>query len=119
MDSYQPIYDAVRSQIGRCDIGSVVERAASEAFDFSHQKAILLQEFCIAAGEMARPCVVFKPTISADGNEWCALLGENLQTGVSGFGKTPAEAMTAFDTAFWKAQTPKAALSTQTEGAVS
>lgn len=30
----------------------------------------------------------------------CALLGENIQEGVCGFGKTPALAMTAFDLAW-------------------
>ena len=107
-DSYDAIYQAVRSKISGGDIGSVVERVAYEAFDISHMKAILQQEFCIAAGEMVRPSVVFKPTLSADGDMWCALLGENLQIGVAGFGKTPAEAMTNFDMAFYKERTPKA-----------
>lgn len=32
-------------------------------------------------------------TIQKDGDSWCALLGENLQDGVSGFGDTPQEAL--------------------------
>ena len=28
-----------------------------------------------------------------DGNLWCALLGDNLQDGLAGFGETPAEAL--------------------------
>ncbi len=28
-----------------------------------------------------------------DGNMWCAMVGENLQEGRSGFGKTPAKAL--------------------------
>jgi hypothetical protein len=108
MDSYQPIYDAVRSRISNGDVGHVVERAAREAFDMGHTRAILQQEFVAAAYEMQRPCVLFKPTLSADGTEWCALLGEDLVQGVAGFGKTPAEAMAAFDLAFWKGQTPAA-----------
>jgi hypothetical protein len=31
-----------------------------------------------------------------DGDQWCALLGENLQEGVCGFGSTPIEALQAF-----------------------
>lgn len=57
-----------------------------------------------AAWEYQRPSVVFKPTLSKDGNMWCALFGENLQEGVAGFGETPAKAMWAFDTA-WGATT--------------
>lgn len=53
-----------------------------------------------AAWEQMRPCVVFKPTLSRDGNMWCALFGENLQEGVAGFGETPAKAMYAFDHAW-------------------
>lgn len=108
MDSYQPIYDAVRSRISGGNIGEVVASACREAFDISHTRAILQQEFCIAAGEMARPSAVYKPTLMADGDMWCALLGENLQVGVAGFGKTVAEAMTAFDQAFYKEHTPAA-----------
>lgn len=53
-----------------------------------------------ACWEYQRPSVVFKPTLSKDGDMWCALFGENLQEGVAGFGETPAKAMWAFDTAW-------------------
>lgn len=53
-----------------------------------------------AAWEQQRPSVVFKPTLTRDGNMWCALFGDNLQEGVAGFGDTPARAMWAFDTAW-------------------
>lgn len=108
MDGYQAIYDAVRSRIHGGDIGSVIRDVAFQQFDISHLKAVLLQDFCIAAQEMARPSVLFKPTLSADGDEWCALLGEDLQSGVAGIGKTPHDAMQAFDQAFYKEPTPAA-----------
>jgi hypothetical protein len=107
-DSYQAIYDAVRSRISGGNVGEIVAGACREAFDISHMRAILQQDFCIAAQEMARPSVLFKPTLGADGDMWCALLGDNLQEGVAGFGATPAEAMTAFDHAFWNEKTPAA-----------
>lgn len=44
-----------------------------------------------------RPSVVFRPTLSVDGNQWCALLGADLQSGVAGFGDTPDAAMADFD----------------------
>jgi len=53
-----------------------------------------------AAWEQQRPCILFKPALTKDGNMWCALLGENLMEGVAGFGETPAKAMYAFDQAF-------------------
>jgi len=53
-----------------------------------------------AAREQMRPSVVHKPRLSKDGDMWCALFGENLQEGVSGFGETPSHAMAAFDTAW-------------------
>lgn len=55
-----------------------------------------------SAAEYERPCVVFKPKLTIDGDQWCALFGNNLQDGVAGFGKSPAEAMYAFDQAWWK-----------------
>lgn len=40
-----------------------------------------------------------KPTLSKDGDMWCALHGDDLQVGIAGFGPTPAHALLAFDVA--------------------
>lgn len=50
-----------------------------------------------AAAEYERPSAVFRPRLSIDGNQWCALYGENLQDGVAGFGASPADALWDFD----------------------
>jgi len=34
-----------------------------------------------------------------DGDKWCVLLGDDIQTGVCGFGDTPEEAIEAFEIA--------------------
>ena len=47
-----------------------------------------------------RPCVLFKPHIYPDGNQWCALYGEDLQMGVAGFGDSPELACEDFDRAW-------------------
>lgn len=52
------------------------------------------------------PHVIYKPKLFPDGNQWCALLGDNIQVGVCGFGDTPAKAMYAFDVA-WDTPLPK------------
>jgi len=44
-----------------------------------------------------RPSVIFKPTLSRDGNKWIALFGDDLQVGVVGVGESPSEAMFHFD----------------------
>lgn len=80
--------------------------------DISHyadmaRHAIVEMAACIRY-ELTRPSLLWKPTLSIDGDKWCALFGENLQEGVSGFGDTPDEAMTAFDKAWWEGKTPKA-----------
>ena len=49
------------------------------------------------AHEMRRPSFLYRPTLSIDGNKWCALYGDNLQDGVAGFGDSPKEAYEAFD----------------------
>lgn len=107
MDTYQPIYDAVRSRISGGNISEAVSEAARQSFDISMTVAILSQEFSLAAEyqrkageEGARPSVLFRPTLSLDGSKWCALYGENLQEGVAGFGDSPDEAMHAFDIAW-------------------
>lgn len=43
------------------------------------------------------PHVLMRPRVYPDGNMWCALYGENLQEGVAGFGRTPAEATDDFN----------------------
>ncbi len=48
-----------------------------------------------------KPSVLFKPRIFMDGDRWCALLGENVQTGVCGFGESPALACESFDIAWY------------------
>lgn len=49
------------------------------------------------ACDLSLPSVVWKPRLFIDGNQWCALYGENIQDGVAGFGSTPYEAMRDFD----------------------
>jgi len=107
MDSYQAIYDAVRSRISGGNVGEAVAEVARQAFDISVTVAILSQEWQIAADtqaqagrEQQRPFVLLRPKMYPDGNMWCALYGENIQEGVCGFGETPEKAAQAFDLAW-------------------
>ena len=52
--------------------------------------------------ERLRPFILYQPKLFRDGNQWCALLGENLQEGVAGFGPSPAKAAWAFDAAWFE-----------------
>lgn len=99
-DTYQAIYDAVGQRIGRPDVGGIIERVVRDAFDISWAKTRIEQEFQTVAYEWQRPSVLFRPALSIDGNQWCALYGENLQDGVAGFGDSPALALEAFDKAW-------------------
>jgi len=47
--------------------------------------------------ELNRPSYLYKPTLSIDGDQWCALFGNNIQDGVCGFGKSPELAYLNFD----------------------
>lgn len=103
MDSYQPIYEAVRSRISNGDIGAAVAEAmrmsgidhgASQA---SHAIQCAAQD---VATSLVRPSVLYRPTVSIDGNKWCALYGQNLAEGVAAFGDSPDEAMRGFDAAW-------------------
>jgi hypothetical protein len=104
MDAYQATYDAVRSRISGGDIGSAVERAMRDA-NLSHYAEMAMRAAQEAASDAVRPHVLMRPTISQDGNQWCALYGENLIDGVSGFGDSPYRAMAAFDVA-WETKLP-------------
>jgi hypothetical protein len=47
--------------------------------------------------EIRRPSRTFLPKVFLDGDQWCALYGDNIQEGVAGFGVTPAAACDDFD----------------------
>ena len=55
------------------------------------------QAYAAMAEDAGAPHVLMRPRIFPDGNQWCALYGEDLQMGVAGFGDTPAEAAADFD----------------------
>jgi len=40
-----------------------------------------------------------------DGNQWCVLLGDNIQEGIAGFGDSPALAIQDFDRAMYAGAT--------------
>lgn len=40
---------------------------------------------------------MLKPRIFRDGNQWCVLYGEDLQSGIAGFGDTPRLAIYDFN----------------------
>lgn len=65
-----------------------------------------------AAQSQQLPSVLYRPRLMADGAKWCALYGDDLASGVVGFGDTPAEAMHAFDMAWGSERTPAARLAT-------
>ena len=46
---------------------------------------------------LASPYVLMRPSVYKDGDKWCALYGTDIQSGVVGFGDTPAKACEAFD----------------------
>lgn len=50
---------------------------------------------------------IYRPRIYIDGDQWCALYGDNIHDGVCGFGESPAAAMAAFDEA-WAKKLPSA-----------
>lgn len=95
-DSYQPIYDAVRSRIGNGDIGAAVEAAMRDA-NIQHYVERFADTLRLAVAEYERPSVLFRPGLSVDGNQWRALYGDNLQDGIAGFGDTPEMAIQEFD----------------------
>lgn len=55
--------------------------------------------------ERLRPFILYRPKLFRDGDQWCALVGENIQEGVAGFGPSPAKAAYAFDAA-WLEESP-------------
>lgn len=99
METYQAIFDAVRSKLSNTDVGHAVESAVREA-NIPHYVERIAASYQEAVTEQTRPSVLFRPQLYIDGDQWCALYGEDLQNGVAGFGRSPYEAMAAFDCAW-------------------
>lgn len=93
-------YQAVRSKIHNGDIGSAVE----QVFHSVGLSTVLSNIYNLANetfAEYQRPSIMLKPTISNDGNKYCALYGDNLVDGVAGFGESIHEAFLDFDKNFY------------------
>lgn len=95
-DSYQPIYDAVRSRISGGNISDAVESAMRDA-GIGDQARSVGDSIKEAVSCYTDPSVMYRPTLRIDGDKWCALYGENLQDGVAGFGDSPSQAMRDFN----------------------
>lgn len=65
----------------------------------SHEAASCFQAI---ADHQSLPSVLYRPKLYIDGNQWCALYGENLQDGIAGFGDTPAKAVMNFNKAWYE-----------------
>lgn len=98
MDTHQAIYDAVRSRIGSVDVGEAIRSAVH--IDGSWAIESVKAEFLNVAFEMQSPAAIYRPKLSIEGSQWCALYGDDLQSGVAGFGDSPALAMTDFNRAW-------------------
>ncbi len=95
-ETYDAIYQVALSRIGHFNGQQLAEDIAAK-FDISFHTEMVKQEFLNVAYEQMRPSIIYRPFISIDGNQWCALYGDNLQDGVAGFGDSPAKAMIDFD----------------------
>jgi len=103
-DNYQAVYDAVRSRFHCGDVGEAIQSVVRDAFGgVDHQMRCVAHEYEAAGHEQRRPSVLFRPALFPDGDQWCALYGDDLQAGVAGFGDTPARAMDDFDTQWLRA----------------
>jgi hypothetical protein len=99
MNDYQAIYDAVRSRISGGNVAEAVTQVARDAFDVSFAVDVVKNEMLTVAYEQQRPSVLFRPSLTQDGNAWLAIYGD-LPTGVVGAGTSPSEAMADFDKAW-------------------
>lgn len=84
---YQAIFDAIKLEAS----------GLSWAIDLVKNEALYV------AATARAPHVLMRPRVYQDGDQWCALYGENIMEGVCGFGDSPALACAEFDKA-WEAK---------------
>lgn len=95
-ETYDAVYHAASRAFAGFSPSSILEDAV-RGFDISFyadRTSCVIQE---TAMEYTRPSVLMRPKIFPDGDQWCALYGDDLQNGVAGFGKSPSLAMYDFD----------------------
>lgn len=63
-----------------------------------HQSAM---NFLVAQEEFSLVGLL-RPKIFIDGNQWCALYGDNMQDGIAGFGDSPILAVYDFNAAWYE-----------------
>jgi hypothetical protein len=80
--------DSAMVRDAMCGAAEVSRHAATEDYE--------------AAMDRRTPSYMYRPKLSIDGNQWCALYGENLQEGVAGFGDSPEKAYLDFDRAWFR-----------------
>ena len=75
-----------------------------ESSQRQHHEVLRQQEVMGTAVESAEYNLfaTLKPTLQRDGNQWCVLYGEDLQTGIAGFGKSPYLAILDWNKQWWK-----------------
>lgn len=88
------LYRAVRDQLETANIAQAVNELTSYA---SHALTNTTEALNLVCNEMCKPSVLYRPTLTQDGNAWIALYGEDLAVGLAGYGDTPEQAMLAFD----------------------
>ena len=66
-----------------------------------HREAAAVLDYETAIAR-SRPSSIYHPRLFIDGDQWCAVHGENLQDGVCGFGESPAKAYADFDEAWYR-----------------
>ncbi len=75
-----------------------------ESSQRQHQNDLQHQERMNALVEQSEYSLFaqLKPKLYQDGNKWCVLHGENIQTGIAAFGDTPQEAVMAWNMEWYK-----------------
>ena len=79
-------------------MNAVDSNLAMNAID--HAARMIQASWQEVASIQTAPHIRYKPKLFRDGDQWCALLGDDIQEGVCGFGNSPANAMHAFDKAW-------------------
>jgi len=82
----------------------MVDYEEIESSQRQHHEIMLHEERRCAAGIVTDYTLfsMLKPKLYKDGNEWCCLYGDDIQSGIVGFGETPDKAVSEWRSAWHK-----------------
>jgi len=98
--AWKASWNAIAALIVWDDSSKFLDMSVEEVTELANEgnhAAVLLLPAVVVKNKLKKNTKLNKPRLFLDEGAWCALLGNNLQDGICGYGDSPAEAMQDYE----------------------